>query len=567
MDVGKMLGALADEYWQGNLEAGPEGATLLGDHRFDDRLSDNSPQGIAREEERLRALLERLAAIDPAGLTAPDRITHAALEEELEGYLTLAPCRMYEWTVSTRYGPHIQFANLAELTPLPRVDDGRNMLGRYRAMTSYIDRTIAHLRVGLESGRVAPRHSIEIALRQLEELLASPVEEWPLAKPATLPLEGWDEANRSAFRGALRQIVRDDVRPALERYRHLLRAELLPRGRDDAHAGIVHVPGGLECYDRIVKSYTTLPLSAADVHAFGLEEVARLRSELQALGARSLGTGDVAEIQRRLRSDPTLHFETRDEVEAKARAALARAGAAIPRWFGRLPKAPCEVIRVPDYEERDTTIAYYRQPVPDGSRPGYYYINTYAPETRPRYEAEVLAYHESIPGHHLQLAIAQELAGLPEFRKHEGSTAFVEGWGLYTERLADEMGLYSSDVDRLGVLSFDLWRAGRLVVDTGIHAEGWSRQRAIDYMVDNTLLAENNVENEVDRYINWPGQALAYKIGQREILRLRAEARAALGGRFDIRRFHDTVLENGALSLPALRRAVEDWIARTRTDG
>jgi len=234
----------------------------------------------------------------------------------------------------------------------------------------------------------------------------------------------------------------------------------------------------------------------------------------------------------------------------------------VPRWFGIQPKAACEVRVIGMHEAPYTTIAYYREPSADGKRPGSYMINTYQPETRPRYEAEALAFHESVPGHHLQIAIAQELTGLPEFRKHQGVTAYVEGWGLYSEHLADEMGLYSSDVDRLGMLSFDAWRACRLVVDTGIHSMGWSRQKAIDYMTENSVLASNNIANEVDRYIAWPGQAVAYKIGQREILRLRDEAKRKLGARFDIKAFHDAVLANGAVALPVLRQEIEAYIAR-----
>jgi uncharacterized protein (DUF885 family) len=233
----------------------------------------------------------------------------------------------------------------------------------------------------------------------------------------------------------------------------------------------------------------------------------------------------------------------------------------VPEWFGRLPKAPCEVVRMPAHEEKHSTIAYYRDPAADGSRPGQYYVNTYAPETRPRYEAETLAFHESVPGHHLQLAIMQELEHLPDFRRFQGSTAFVEGWGLYTERLSEEMGLLSAEIDRFGVLSFDAWRASRLVVDTGIHALGWTRQQAIDFMSEHTALGLNNVENEVDRYTAYVGQALAYKLGQLEILRLRREARDRLGDRFDIRRFHDVILGEGALPLAVLRQVVERELA------
>ncbi len=254
-----------------------------------------------------------------------------------------------------------------------------------------------------------------------------------------------------------------------------------------------------------------------------------------------------------LREDPALGFATRDEVYRSAVTALERAQAAVPSWFGRLPAARCEVVRMGPHEEEHGTIAYYRGPAPDGSRPGQFYINTAEPRTRRRYEAEALAYHEAVPGHHLQIAIGQELDGLPEFRRHLGPTAFFEGWGLYTERLADEMGLYTGDLDRIGVLSFDAWRAARLVVDTGMHALGWSRDRAIAFMADHTALASNNIANEVDRYIGLPGQALAYKTGQLEMLRLRGAARARLGARFDIRDFHDALLGQGAIPLDDAR--------------
>jgi uncharacterized protein (DUF885 family) len=309
-----------------------------------------------------------------------------------------------------------------------------------------------------------------------------------------------------------------------------------------------------------VRVYTSLDLSPEELHRTGLEEVARINDEMERLGARVLGSSERGEILRRLRTDPELYFESSDEVAGKAESALRKAQAILPEWFGILPRAACEVSRMEKHEEKHSTIAYYRQPAVDGSRPGRYYINTFAPRTRPRYEAEALAYHEAIPGHHLQIALTQELEDLPEFRRHEGVTAFVEGWALYAERLADDMGLYTSDLDRIGMLSYEAWRACRLVVDTGMHAKGWSRQQAIDFMVGNTALAENNIVNEVDRYIAWPGQALAYKTGQLEILRLRREAESRLGERFDIKAFHDAVLGNGAVPLPSLRRSVEAYV-------
>ena len=322
-----------------------------------------------------------------------------------------------------------------------------------------------------------------------------------------------------------------------------------------------NVPGGEDGYRQLVRLHTSIDVQPEALHRTGLEEIARIDDELAELAGRVLGTRTMEAALARLRSDPALSFSTREEVYATAETSLARAVAAIPAWFGRLPQAPCEVVRMGAHEEAHSTIAYYRQPAADGSRPGQYHINTSEPTTRPRYEAEALAFHESVPGHHLQLAIAQELTHLPEFRRHLGPTAFIEGWGLYTERLSDEMGLYGGDLDRIGVLSYDAWRASRLVVDTGMHALGWPRERAIRFMLEHTALAPNNIANEVDRYIVWPGQALAYKTGQLEILRLRAEAAAALGGAFDIRAVHDVVLGGGALALPTLRGVVHAWVA------
>ena len=399
-------------------------------------------------------------------------------------------------------------------------------------------------------------------LAQLDEILSKKkAAEWALLAPALEAHDDWSADDRARFQTDLAAAVDEVVRPALVRYKVFLRDSILPSARHPEMAGLAAMPGGLGTYRKLVRVHTSLDKLPTELHQLGLDEIKRIRAETSALGQKVLGTSDFVEIQRRLRKDPAMQFKTEQEIEDKARATLARAKAAIPKWFGMLPKADCEVKVMGMHEAPFSTIAYYRQPAADGSRPGYYMINTYKPKTRPRYEAEALAFHESIPGHHLQIAIAQELTGLPEFRKHQGVTAFVEGWGLYAERLADDMGLYTDDLDRLGMLSYDAWRASRLVVDTGMHALGWSRQQAIDYMTANTLLAENNIVNEVDRYLVNPGQALAYKCGQLEILRLRDEAKRRLGDRFDIRAFHDAVLRNGAVALPVLRQQVELYIA------
>jgi uncharacterized protein (DUF885 family) len=558
------LAALAAEYWEGRLVVDPIEATLMGDHRFDDRMPEQSPEALARDVARLEGLRARVAALDGQRLAARDRVTWGALRGEIESDLAIRECHLYEWAVDPRDGPQVLFLTLANLQTPSTPEQGRALVARWQKMGPDLDGRIANLRRGLAAGKVATRGSVERVLRQLDDMLARPAGEWVMTEPARAPHPDWPAADQAALRQGVTDAVEHLIRPAFARYREVLRNEILPRSRGDDAVGLRNVPDGLACYQRLIKVHTSLSLSPEQVHQIGLEEVAQVRERMTALGGKLFGTRDLAAVQQRLRSDPALYFRTREEVEAKAEQALRRAEAAMPRFFGRLARTPCAVKRVEPFEEKDTTIAYYRPPAVDGSRSGTYYINTYAPTTRPRYEAEALAFHESVPGHHTQIALAQEATGLPEFRKHLGPTAYVEGWALYTERLAEEMSLYSGDLDRMGMLSFDAWRATRLVVDTGLHVKGWSRQQAIQYMLDNTALAQNNIENEVDRYIGWPGQALAYKLGQREILALREEAEKALGPAFTLPGFHDQILANGAIGLPVLREQLEAWVVERR---
>ena len=560
-DAEERLAALAQEYWDRDLADSPVGATVLGYRQYDDRLSDVTPEGRARMAAWREGLLARVREVPGEGLGEAARVTRSALRTELEKDIGHLRCGLEEWTVDPLGGPQVSFQNIESFQAIRTVDEARAMVRRWRAMGPWIDAHVANLRRGLAAGKVAARAGVEKVIEELTDLAAKPLETWALLRPLQVAHEEWAEAERSEFRDGLTGAVRDSVRPAFARYLEFLKEDVLPAARPEDRPGILHVPEGLETYRQLIRVYTALDLAPEELHETGLREVARINGEMEALGEKVLGVADRRQILETLRTDPSLHFSTRDEIAAKAESALASAKAAIPRWFGRLPKADCEVVRMGEHEEKHSTIAYYRQPAVDGSRPGRYYVNTSAPETRPRYEAEVLAYHESIPGHHLQLAIMQELPDIPTFRRHSGVTAFVEGWGLYTERLAVEMGLYTADLDRIGVLSYDAWRACRLVVDTGMHAFGWSRQRAIDFMVENTALAKNNIGNEVDRYITWPGQALAYKTGQLEIWRLRREAERELGAKFDIRRFHDVVLGNGAVPLTVLRETVGQWVA------
>ncbi len=556
------LTALAAEYWEAVAADEPLFATSIGDRRFDDRLKDQRPEARAAWAAQLDGLAAREASLDDAGLDAADRVTRSALRESIRGDLSHVRTGIDDWTVDPLEGPQVEFENVESYQPIATPAHGTAMVARWRAMGPYVDAEIANLRRALADGRVAVRTPVVRTLAELDETAGTPDDALGLLAPARADHPDWSPADLAAFRDGLAAAVREVIRPAFGRLRDVLHDEILPAARPDDRPGVVHIPGGAEAYRELIRYHTSLDLTAEDLHATGLAEIARIDAEFVALGSRVLGTHGLDETLARLRDDPALHFTSREEIVAVAEGSLARARAALPGTFGLLPRAECAVVPMGPHEEEHSTIAYYRQPAMDGSRPGQYFVNTSAPGTRPRYEAEALAFHESIPGHHLQIAIGQELVGIPEFRRHLGPTAFFEGWGLYTERLSDEMGLYSGDIDRFGILSFDAWRACRLVVDTGMHALGWSREAAIDFMAAHTALGANNIANEVDRYIVWPGQALAYKAGQLEILRLRAAARDRLGERFDIRGFHDAVLGGGALPLGSLGEVVDAWAAR-----
>jgi uncharacterized protein (DUF885 family) len=566
-DAPAALDALAADYWTVTLERDPTFATAIGDPRFDDRLADPSRDGTTASAARLSGLEARAEGIEPHQLDAPRRVTLLALRQSIQADVARVGANLDDWNVDHIDGLPGNLLKIADYQRLETPDDGRRMVERWRAMPGYVDASLARLRVGLSEGHVACRAPVSRTIDILDSVLAEPDDRWPLVRPAgrAAELAGWSDADHRRLASDLVAAVRDGIRPAFQRYRSALANEILPAARTDDEPGIGHVPGGHDAYLGLVRGHTTLDLAPSDLHQIGLDEIARIDDELGALAGRVLGTRSLPEALARLRTDPSLHFETREQVYETADRCLDRAEAAIPAWFGRLPRALCDVVRMGTHEEAHSTIAYYRQPAQDGSRPGAYFINTSEPETRPRYEAEALAYHESVPGHHLQIAIAQEAAGLPAFRRNLGPTAFVEGWGLYSERLADEMGLYSGDLDRIGVLSFDAWRASRLVVDTGMHALGWTRDQALAFMLEHTALAPNNIANEVDRYIVLPAQALAYKAGQLELLRLRTEAMDRLGTRFDIRTFHDAVLDQGALPLAVLRESVEAWVAEAAT--
>jgi uncharacterized protein (DUF885 family) len=543
---------LADAYWDASLQADPTQGTVYGERRYDDRLPDISVEGRAATVARFEELLAA-ARSTPEPDDHESALTRLALISETEARLANLAADAVAYTVDAMNGPQAAFMDIPGYQPLQTAAEAAAMLARWRAMGPWLDELVSQLRRGMGEGRTPVAGSVRRVVTQLEALLARPDTDWPLLDPLRSPAAA---ALGAQWAADMQAAVRDGVRPAFARYRDFLVAEALPAARGEERVGICHLPGGTAAYVQLARAHTSLDTAPEEIHAIGLAEIARIDAEITELGGRVLGTRGLPETLAALRADPSVHFGDGDEIFAVAERSLERANAAIPAWFGRLPQARCEVVRMLPHESEHATIAYYREAPMDRSRPGRYFINTSAPTTRPRYEAEALAFHESVPGHHLQIAIGQELEHLPVFRRHGETTAFIEGWGLYSERLANEMGLYSGDLDRIGMLSYDAWRASRLVVDTGMHALGWPRSRAIEFMTAHTALAPNNIANEVDRYIGWPGQALGYKLGQLQIRALRDEAQAALGPAFDVRAFHDAVLGHGALPLDVLRDSV-----------
>jgi uncharacterized protein (DUF885 family) len=557
--LNEQLAELSTRYWDLAMSNSPMWASLLGDHRFDAEVENLTRQHEDEMIEQFDGIRSAAAAIDPATLDRDDRITRHVLVFEAAGLVGSLRSRMAEFLVDPMLGLHMDI--IQGVSQLRAADDTQAFAFVEKAskVGRQFDQALERHRQGVAAGRTPPRISVEKVIGQLDAFARASLANNPFLQ-ITLP-EEWDDLQRARWRHAMEEQVTTVVNPAFARYREGIASDILPAARPPEHSGVCWLPDGEEVYARAVRRYTSLNLTPAEIHQIGLDGISSLEDEYRSLGGKVLGTGDVPTIYERLRNDPALRFGTAEEVHRAAEGALARAREAIPNWFGRLPEAPCIVQPVPDVGAADTTIAYYFPPADDGSRPGIYFINVSEPTTRTRFEAEVLAFHESIPGHHLQIAIAQELPGVPTFRRNGSVTVFVEGWGLYTERLAEEMGLYSGDVARMGVLSFDSWRAGRLVVDTGLHYLGWSRQQAIDYFVKNSPQATNNIVNEVDRYIGYVGQALAYKMGQRELFRLRAEAKATMGPRFDIKGFHDAVLASGPVPLELLGDLVREWAA------
>jgi uncharacterized protein (DUF885 family) len=544
------LSRLSEEYWQYLMKRNPTWATYLGDHRYDERLSDVGPRGRMQDRGTFSRMRGELAKIDANALSPKDRITHRVLDRTLATALEAMDLEQHQYDVNQMDGPQTNLLELSNYHPTRDDKDRINLALRLEAIPRYLAQYQDNIAAGLMRGRTQPRIIVERVVDQLERSLAVPVEKSPFAEIVA--------KSPPAIAARLKSALTDRVRPAFARLHRFLKNEYLPRAR--ARVGISAMPGGDRVYAFLIRKHTTTDLTAREIHAIGLEELAGIHREADAIAKRH-GHADGKAFFAAIRKDPKNFSPTREGILERYREALKRAYAALPKAFAVLPKAPCIVKPLEEYRERESPAAYYYSAPYDRSRPAVFYANTYDPPSRPLYNATALTVHEAVPGHHLQIALAQEITGLPMFRREADFTAFTEGWGLYSERLAEELGLYEDDLARAGMLTYQGWRACRLVVDTGMHALGWTREQAIDFMKTNLALSEKEVVAEVERYITWPGQALAYMIGKREIVRLRRDAEAKMGAKFDLKGFHEVVLRNGAIPLSVLAEEVDAWAA------
>lgn len=555
------LRQLVDEAWDWEVQTDPLLATEVADPRGQDRLPTESLELLEARADQRQRFLDRLLAIEQGALSDTARADHQVLRTRLSDAIAEHRYGTALMPLTSRSGFHVFLPDLAQSMRLETESNFRNYVARLNDFPRYFGEQIVLLRAGIARGLTPPA----IVLRDIEQQLESQVVEthaqsllykpFQQARPAGISEEAW-----RSLSGDAAMAIEQAVVPAFRDLLTFMRGEYLPACRGSIAAGAL--PEGREFYRYRVRHFTTLALTPEEVHEIGLREVARVRGEMEACMRKTGFTGSWEAFIRQLRTDPRHYAKTPEELLQYTAWICKRIDGALPQLFARLPRTPYGIREIPAFVAPQTTSAYYWPPAGDGSRAGYFYLNTYNLSSRPKYEMEALAMHEAVPGHHLQIALQQELQDLHAIRRFTSFTAFVEGWGLYAERLGLEMGFYEDPYQDFGRLSMEAWRACRLVVDTGIHAQGWSREQAIEFMVANTALAEHNVVAEVDRYIGWPGQALGYKIGQLKILELRRRAEHQLAGKFDIREFHDVVLSQGAIPLELLEANVDRWIAR-----
>jgi uncharacterized protein (DUF885 family) len=561
-DRRKALNDLFHEFWEDHLKRNPEEASLIGDKRYNDQVSDYSVKAVNEELAQEDRFLMRLATIDPTGFTDQEKISQELLIRHFEMDEEAAEFKEWEMPVNQMDGIYSFYPQLVSELSFTSVKDYDDWIARLHALPEAFAQITENMEIGMEDHRVPPKFLLQKTLDEVKGLADQKPEDSPLALPlkkfpATIP-----DAEQQRIRTEMLDAISKEVLPAYQRFARFLAVSYVPAGRDKP--GIDALPDGARYFQFLIKRTTTTDLTAAQIHQIGLNEVAKDEAAMLVI-AQKLGFKDLASFRASLKTNPKLHPASAGDLLNAYKGYVAQMETKLPSLFGRLPKAKLEIVVIPDYMAKTAPPAYYYPGAADGSRAGRLSVNLYNATERNLYGVESIAYHEGVPGHHLQISLAQEMQGTPEFRKFTDYTAFVEGWALYAEFLGKEAGFYQDPYSDYGRLEADIWRAIRLVVDTGVHSEGWTRQQMVDYFHEHSDLDETTIQSEVDRYIAWPSQALAYKIGQMKILELRARAQKELGAKFDIRAFHDEVIDSGALPLDVLDQRVDAWIAAQKT--
>jgi len=555
----KELNQIFKDYWEDNLKHDPEFASTLGDKRYNDQISDYSVKAYNAGLEREQTLMMRLGAVDVAGLTDQEKISRELLLREFAEDQEAADFKEWEMPVNQMGGIHTTYPQLVASLSFTTVKDYDDWIARLHLLPAAFDQVTQNMSLGMEDHRVPPKFLLEKALAQVKAMAAQKPEESPLALPLKRFPTDIKPAEQERIKTEMLDAIQKEVLPAYMRFARFMEVGYVPAGREAP--GIDALPDGAKYYAFRIKRTTTTDLTADQIHQIGLDEVKKDEAEMLAI-AKKLGFADLATFRASLKTNPRLKATSAAALLDAYRGYLTPMQARLPQLFGRLPKAKFEVVPVPDFLEKTSAPAYYEQGAPDGSRPGRLFIDTYNATDRNLYSVEDIAYHEGIPGHHLQISIAQELDDIPTFRKFQHYTAYQEGWGLYSERLGKDVGLYQDPYSDYGRLEGDIWRAIRLVVDTGVHSKHWTRDQMVEFFHDHSNIDDVNIQSEVDRYIAWPSQALAYKVGQLKILELRERAKTALGAKFDLKEFHDQVLDAGALPLDVLSDRIDGWIAK-----
>ncbi|HET6806687.1 MAG TPA: DUF885 family protein [Frateuria sp.] len=554
----KALNALLAEQWQHTLKDSPEYATILGDLRYNDRWSDFSLEHTAAERKVTENFLRRFQAIDTTGFSAEDKLNQQLMVRQLKDSLTSLDFKLNEMPLEQMSGVHLQLAGFVSSIPFNNTKEYEDYLARLKAVPKLFDQVTAVARKGMADGMMPPKYLLEQVVQQIasiqkpagmDSVFAEPLKHFPKTVPA---------ADQARLKQAILAAIDQQVRPAYARLGQFVAKDYAPHGR--SQPGIWQLPNGDAIYRFLVRQTTTTDKTPAQIHQIGLDEVARIEGEMTKV-AKSLGYADLKSMRTALKTDPKVHAKSREDILQRYRAYLAQMKPELPKLFGLLPKTDVVVMPVEPFREKSAAGAEYHQGTPDGSRPGQIFVNTGDFADRSVLSIESTAYHEGIPGHHMQISIAQTLPKLPPFRQQSGYTAYVEGWALYAEQLGREVGFYKDPLSWYGHLSDELLRADRLVLDTGVHYKHWSRQQMVDFFHAHSSEDEPSIQAETDRYITWPSQALAYKMGQLKIVELRERARKALGDKFDLRAFHDEVLGGGALPLDVLEQRTNAWIA------